>query len=41
MVRISECAFPDELMICMEREKDLQHNLELWKDELTKMNLIK
>ncbi|CAH2001232.1 unnamed protein product [Acanthoscelides obtectus] len=39
MVSLSECAFTDDLMICAEREKDLQTDLELWNAELEIRNL--
>ncbi|CAH1997516.1 unnamed protein product [Acanthoscelides obtectus] len=39
MVSLSECAFADDLMICAEREKDLQTNLELWNAEIEIRNL--
>ncbi|CAH2014650.1 unnamed protein product [Acanthoscelides obtectus] len=39
MVSPSECAFAHDLMICAEREKDLQTNLELWNAELEIRNL--
>lgn len=38
-VNLSECAFADDLLICANRESDLQHNLNVWNSELCKRNL--
>ncbi|XP_031358768.1 uncharacterized protein LOC116182371 [Photinus pyralis] len=39
-VNVSECAFADDVMICAAKEKDLQDNLRIWEEELTKRNMI-
>lgn len=38
-ITISECAFADDLAIIAKNETDLQHNINIWKEELDKHNM--
>ena len=36
---LTECAFVDDITLCAAKEKDLQQNFEIWKEQLMKRGM--